>query len=247
MRTVFLLISALILAGCVQSVPNSAPGVGFGNLSDLPGPNAAAQSDPATIQLDARISDETPGSGSGAVPLNAGVQTAALGNEPPSPGASGLTETVIIGVNIPGAQAPALAPVQIDQNNPDISDAQNFETVTARISVEGAQQRREAQKQAYQQILPTELPTRPGNIGPSIVEFALATSNLVGQSLYQRTGALASSRFDRNCAKFTSSDLAQEAFLKAGGPERDRQGLDPDGDGFACFWDPAPFRLAVSN
>jgi hypothetical protein len=32
--------------------------------------------------------------------------------------------------------------------------------------------------------------------------------------------------------------------LSNGGPERDRLGLDPDGDGFACYWDPTPFRLA---
>jgi len=24
-------------------------------------------------------------------------------------------------------------------------------------------------------------------------------------------------------------------------------GLDPDGDGFACSWDPTPFRLAGSS
>ena len=34
-----------------------------------------------------------------------------------------------------------------------------------------------------------------------------------------------------------------KAFLEAGGPKRDRKGLDPDGDGFACAWDPRPFRL----
>ena len=33
-------------------------------------------------------------------------------------------------------------------------------------------------------------------------------------------------------------------FLAAGGPERDRKGIDPDGDGFACGFNPAPFRAA---
>jgi hypothetical protein len=41
--------------------------------------------------------------------------------------------------------------------------------------------------------------------------------------------------------------MAQIAFLERGGPKRDTLGLDPDGDGFACYWDPAPFRKAVSN
>jgi hypothetical protein len=31
----------------------------------------------------------------------------------------------------------------------------------------------------------------------------------------------------------------------AGGPRRDPLGLDPDGDGFACAWDPTPFRTAL--
>ena len=44
-----------------------------------------------------------------------------------------------------------------------------------------------------------------------------------------------------------SDAAAQEAFLKAGGPERDRYGLDPDGDGFACRWDPTPFRAAIKK
>ncbi|NDH39999.1 MAG: hypothetical protein EBY45_06195 [Gammaproteobacteria bacterium] len=30
-------------------------------------------------------------------------------------------------------------------------------------------------------------------------------------------------------------------------PERDPMGLDPDGDGFACGWDPEPFRLAFGQ
>jgi hypothetical protein len=51
----------------------------------------------------------------------------------------------------------------------------------------------------------------------------------------------------RNCAKYVSNAAAQEAFLKAGGPERDRYGLDPDGDGFACRWDPTPFRAAIKK
>jgi hypothetical protein len=32
--------------------------------------------------------------------------------------------------------------------------------------------------------------------------------------------------------------------LARGGPDKDPRGLDPDGDGFACGWDPAPFLLA---
>jgi hypothetical protein len=49
------------------------------------------------------------------------------------------------------------------------------------------------------------------------------------------------------CDRYRSKDEAQQDFLAKGGPERDAYGLDPDGDGYACGWDPRPFRLAVGN
>ena len=88
------------------------------------------------------------------------------------------------------------------------------------------------------------MPDRPGDTGPNIVAYALRTTNSVGQQVYKRSPVNAQSRYDRACAQYTSPDLAQEAFLEMGGPENDRKGMDPDGDGFACLWDPAPFRIA---
>ena len=38
--------------------------------------------------------------------------------------------------------------------------------------------------------------------------------------------------------------IAQAEFLRRGGPDRDPKALDPDGDGFACSWDPRPFQAA---
>jgi len=148
------------------------------------------------------------------------------------------------------ASAPSTPPVpstarEVHLNNPGISDEQDFSAVSSRESIESDRERLAAQGQAYQVVQPKALPQRSGSKDPSIVEFALATSNAVGQSLYRRSGLAAESRFVRNCAKYTSSDVAQIDFLASGGPERDRKGLDPDGDGFACYWDPAPFRQAV--
>ena len=54
-------------------------------------------------------------------------------------------------------------------------------------------------------------------------------------------------RTQRGCAVYRSPDQAQIDFRASGGPQRDRKGLDPDGDGYACAWDPAPFRAAVRN
>ncbi len=75
--------------------------------------------------------------------------------------------------------------------------------------------------------------------------FALSVYNEKGQALYSRSKFLAEARFRRNCARYASAEAAQAAFLARGGPERDPMGLDPDGDGFACAWDPAPYRQAL--
>lgn len=148
----------------------------------------------------------------------------------------------------PGAAVPprtgatSAAPVSV--NNPGISDEQSFEAVSARESIESDAERLERQAQAYRVIQPTAVPTRRGAAGPNIVTYALETSNAVGQPVYRRGGIALQSRSARACARYASPDLAQEAFLERGGPERDRLNLDPDGDGFACSWDPAPFRAA---
>jgi hypothetical protein len=119
--------------------------------------------------------------------------------------------------------------------------------VASRESIESDRERLAAQRDAYQVIEPTALPKRSGGSSASIVDFALATSNSVGQSVHSRSSFNSENKFNRNCAKYPSSDLAQADFLESGGPKRDGMGLDPDGDGFACYWDPAPFRLAVRN
>lgn len=122
-----------------------------------------------------------------------------------------------------------------------ISDEQDFEAVSNRESIESDRERLAAQRDAFQEIRPGTLPTRGGAGGPNIVQYALATRHQVGERVYQRAAANPE-RSRRACARFASPDLAQIAFLESGGPQRDRRGLDPDGDGFACDWDPAQFR-----
>ena len=80
--------------------------------------------------------------------------------------------------------------------------------------------------------------------GNNIVAFALSTTHPVGQKVYRRANPLGNSMVTRACGRYPSPGMAQEAFLSRGGPERDPLGLDPDGDGYACGWDPAPFRMA---
>lgn len=95
-----------------------------------------------------------------------------------------------------------------------------------------------------EQITAKPVPSRPGGGGPSVVGFALETSHPVGQAVYPRSNVSAD-RARRACARYSSDDLAQAAFLNSGGPERDGAGVDPDGDGYACAWDPERFRKAI--
>ncbi len=225
------------LSACAPSVPDDARrGVGFGDGAD---PYAPVYSDPVVtgpiIQPNA-ISNETV---SGGTPLPLGGAGASAGQGAVQGDAAGTAQDAA-GTGSPGAATP---PVQT--NHPGISDEQDFNAVASRESIESDAARLQAQRQAYKIIKPGALPKRTGGDYGLIVEYALRTTNQVGQPIYKRSGLSGQARFERNCARYPSPDLAQEAFLKAGGPERDRYGLDPDGDGFACFWDPTPFRLAL--
>lgn len=87
----------------------------------------------------------------------------------------------------------------------------------------------------------------PSASGPNLFVYALSTRHSVGEERYTRRNPFRWRRWESACAEYPHQDLAQEAFLAAGGPERDPEHMDPDGDGFACWWDPAPFRRAATT
>lgn len=122
-----------------------------------------------------------------------------------------------------------------------ISDEQDFDAVASRETIESDAERIARQRDRYRLIAPTTLPSRDERAGPSIVEYALSTVHPPGRQVYRRFRLFRRSHV-ASCSKYGSSDLAQEAFLSLGGPQKDRENLDPDGDGYACGWDPGPFR-----
>ena len=144
------------------------------------------------------------------------------------------------------AATPAPAGAPLDARRPGLSDEQSFEAVAARETIESDAERLARQREAYEFVEPTAVPDRTQADGPNIVQYALSTTNAVGQPRYNRSIFSGEGRAQRICARYASDDLAQEAFLAEGGPQRDRLGIDPDGDGFACGWDPAPFRRAAA-
>lgn len=127
-----------------------------------------------------------------------------------------------------------------------ISDEQDFDAVSNRQSIESDAARLKARREAYLEIRYGDLPDRGDVVIPNIVAFALSTGNDVGERVWPRVVIMSEKRHERNCAVYANENFAQEAFLANGGPERNWQGLDPDGDGFACGWDPSSFRNSVA-
>lgn len=232
-------VAILVLSGCASTVPDSNPnagqGVGFDSYDSYAERRARAERQMRLerAQRDAALEAEmaTPVTEERAI----AQETLGVLNEtsPLSETGSSAIETSTVAVAV------------ADPNNPNISDEQNFDAVAARETIESDRERLQRQQENMQVIQPEAVPERPsGNAAPNIVSYALATTNSVGQPVHRRPSRFNEDRYRRACAEFASPDQAQAAFLAAGGPERDRRRLDPDGDGFACFWDPTPFRAA---
>jgi hypothetical protein len=220
----------LAIAACTSRVPDSASGVGFNNYDGYQQRRDAVlegRAAPATI---------------GAPPLVTGAPLSATG---PVDQATLEARQANSGVDPVNASPSNPAP-QIVENAAGISGENDFDAVAGTRTIAGDAALIAQNRAQYQIIQPEALPTRPGTNAPNIVAYALQTNNPKGAPIYRRSAFATESGHQRNCAKYPSADLAQEAFLANGGPEKDRQNLDPDGDGFACTWDPAPFR-AVRN
>lgn len=144
-------------------------------------------------------------------------------------------------------QASPSNPPQGVTDSSGLSRENDFEAVDEDRSIEQDAARIARNRKQYEVIQPEDIGSRPGDVGPNIVAYALASTHPEGTQIYNRLGFNAENRAARNCAQYTSPDKAQIAFLEKGGPKRDRAGLDPDGDGYACDWDPSPYRRAVGD
>lgn len=242
MRLILCGTALLAMAACAPDVPDSASGVGFGNYSTFNQKQAAPDAQLSTSALPAplAVSTQTLSSTAPAAPIGTAEAIAAT-EEIEAEALASATAAALSSGRVPLEASPSNPPPAV-VNAAGISEETNFSAVSAQRSIQDDAARRETLKLQYQVVQPTALPTRSGSTGPNIVDFALSTSNAVGTPLYKRLGIAAGQRYDRNCAKYPSADLAQQDFLARGGPKTDRMGLDPDGDGFACSWNPEPFR-----
>ncbi len=236
-----------LLSACGTPVPNSGPGVGFSTPSpDQQARDAALEGAPPAGQpfpLPPAISDETR-------LVEAPTAVEDLGSDDiaaQTTAALAATGGISTPATVSSSQIAPAAPAGSGQPAPGISDEQDFEAVASRESIESDADRIAANRAQYQVVPPTELPQRPSSDQPNIVNYALSTDHAPGTRVYSRSGVNTASRVARNCARYSSPDLAQGAFLSSGGPQQDQYGLDPDGDGFACSWDPTPYRQAKQN
>jgi hypothetical protein len=175
----------------------------------------------------------------------------------PSTGAPTSADLASAGITGGGSQTTQVQPAQPQQpavaaqpapqapspNNAGISDEQDFSAVAGRETIQSDKERIAANRSQYQQVAPSALPERDASSAAAVnlVEYALKAPNRLGEAIYPRSKILLSN-WQKNCARYATPEDAQQAFLKAGGPTRDGKNLDPDGDGFACYWDPTPFQ-----
>lgn len=125
-----------------------------------------------------------------------------------------------------------------------ITNTNDFEAMSEHFSIEDDKERLARLQEEYQVIEAKPVPARAVAV-PNIVDYALTNLNQMGVKKYRRSPFKTERKHITNCARYASADKAQEDFLALGGPKRDPKQLDPDGDGFACTWDPAPFRKAM--
>lgn len=190
-----------------------------------------------------------PGAPAGAT-IGPAQQTAAV-VAPSAPFISPQAQAPVAAPVAPAAPAvtPPVAPAAPPQvaGTPGISDEQDFAAVSERETIESDAARLERLRLERTVVEAVPLPSGPVVTGPNIIEYALGTTNAVGEPTWRRRTVFAQNKYDRNCAQYATPDRAQEAFLALGGPSRDKQGLDPDGDGFACDWSPEPYRAAAGR
>ena len=250
-----LMLGGLVMAAlgaCAPAIPDSGAGadpgtgVGFGDYDTYQREKA---------ERDAALAGEgvaAPGAVS-SDPLDAtGGATAA----PQSAEAARIAAEARAALDAAGAgQASQSGPLQASPSNPPpaavngvgISRENSFDAVGSERSIEQDAARIARNRAQYEVIQPEAIGARPNDVGPNIVAYALATNHPVGTQMYERGLFSTEGRHERNCREYASPDQAQIDFLRKGGPERDRMALDPDGDGYACGWSPAPYRRARSN
>ena len=156
-----------------------------------------------------------------------------------APGGDNFTGTIENALGGPGVVDPGRAPTNA-AGTPLNDDTLNLTLYTIeqqKIDARIAEEQLAAARSQLVIVQPTSVPRADPSV--NIALYAQQTSNAPGERIYARNRGLGGGGA---CGRYSSPDEAQRAFLAAGGPTADPRNLDPDGDGFACSWDPTPYR-----
>lgn len=223
-----LALGALALAACQEEAGFTSQFPPVGGPAPLPAAGAPTDITPEAMTTDemtaAQASESTEA-------LNAAVNEALAASENP--------------------QVTNIAPAAIDPTTGDAIASDSGVLNLALQSQEEQKRLREADAAALATAAAQRVVIQPGQMpeviaGVNIITYARETTNTVGQRQYRRPiiRRLATAS---QCSKFASADDAQRNFLANGGPQDDPLNLDPDGDGFACRWNPEAYRALVLN
>jgi hypothetical protein len=216
MRVSFVLV-CVALAACTSGAPPSDQ-IFYEVPPPVPQSSQTSGRDDFTGRIEAALADE--GAVAGQVP--AGAPLAATAIDP-----AFATGTPV--APVPGGVA--ATPLDDDTLNLNL-----YTLEQQRIDAAIAERELSEARSQLVIVQPGAVPQAPE--GANIALYASRTTNAVGERRYARNAGFGTG----GCRRFASADEAQRAFLAGGGPERDPYNLDPDGDGFACAWDPEPYR-----
>ncbi len=254
MKRIFSALAGLAaLAACNNSEPAGGRGP-FDPLPQYPAPTTLGglpprlgQTVPAEVQPQTAISIPGETQVAGALP---GAPRSAITPPPNDPNAilaqdvtAALANTAQVAAPATTAEGtpavPGAAEIGIDPNDESINLALSSQEVQERQRA-AAQQRREAAQQQLVVVQPEAVPQQ--DVNANVVAFARQTTHPVGTRTYNRPAFRSRSQAAAVCRRFETQDEAQRQFLANGGPTTDRYNLDPDGDGFACNFDPEKYR-----
>jgi hypothetical protein len=243
-RVILPLVAAAALAACQPAIPDSGSGIGFDSnfTAEQQRREAALAGVPAPAQVTSAPLGAAPDGSAEAT----AAQTTAVLNATRSGASTGVANDSFNTSGVAPLNASPSNPAPAVVNKAGISNENSFDAVSGQRSIESDAAKLAGNRAQYSVVQPQALPERSDS-GPNVVAYALQTQNARGTQVFRRVGLNKRAKFERACAAFSSSNEAQIEFLARGGPQRDRQGMDPDGDGFACDWDPAPFRRAAAQ
>ncbi|MTH76452.1 hypothetical protein [Paracoccus aestuariivivens] len=133
------------------------------------------------------------------------------------------------------AAVPQAIPVQLPANAPSVLDLGATPTSTTPAKVVAVP------RGSAPNAAPVTTTGPYAGTTPVLVKYAYQEHHDPGSSVYQRTGGSVA-QAARTCSSYPSVDAAQRGFIAQGGPILDPKGMDPDGDGYVCGWDPRPVR-----